>query len=204
MVVDPMPMRQASCSSSPRSRFEPTPCDGRRCDGRHGLPLGSVSRHRDEGVTFAAVPAIWYSHAVLSTSPPLRFAMTSGSPVPKHPTPGRQDPKPQARSVLIAPAPAILSVRDLHLAIAARRRHTPILRGVSLDVAPGEVHGLVGESGAGKTMIGRVILGIQPSAARIVRGSVVFGGPGRHPRSGRDGPAPPDGTGASPSSPRIR
>ena len=70
----------------------------------------------------------------------------------------------------------ILSVRDLHLTIAARRRHTPILRGVSLDVAPGEVHGLVGESGAGKTMIGRVILGIQPSAARIVRGSVVFDG----------------------------
>ena len=71
---------------------------------------------------------------------------------------------------------AILSVRDLHLAIADRRRHTPILRGVSLDIAPGEVHGLVGESGAGKTMIGRVILGIQPSGARIVRGSVVFDG----------------------------
>ena len=71
---------------------------------------------------------------------------------------------------------AVLSVRDLHLAIAGRRRHTPILRGVSLDIAPGEVHGLVGESGAGKTMIGRVILGIQPSGARIGRGSVVFGG----------------------------
>ena len=71
---------------------------------------------------------------------------------------------------------AILSVRDLHLAIAGRRRHMPILRGVSLDVAPGEVHGLVGESGAGKTMIGRVILGIQPTRARIVQGSVVFDG----------------------------
>ena len=69
-----------------------------------------------------------------------------------------------------------VSVRDLHLAIAGRRQHTPILRGVSLDIVPGEVHGLVGESGAGKTMIGRVILGIQPSRARIVRGSVVFDG----------------------------
>ena len=47
---------------------------------------------------------------------------------------------------------------------------------MSLDIAPGEVHGLVGESGAGKSMIGRVILGIQPSGARIVRGSVVFDG----------------------------
>ena len=69
---------------------------------------------------------------------------------------------------------AILSVRNLHLAIAGRRRHTPILRGVSLEIAPGEVHGLVGESGAGKTMVGRVILGIQPSGARITGGSVVF------------------------------
>ena len=70
----------------------------------------------------------------------------------------------------------ILSVRSLHLAIAGRRRQTPILRGVSLDIAPGEVHGLVGESGAGKTMIGKVILGIQPSGARIAGGSVVFDG----------------------------
>ena len=71
---------------------------------------------------------------------------------------------------------AILSVRNLHLAIAGRRRHTPILRGVSLEIAPGEVHGLVGESGAGKTMVGKVILGIQPSGARVTGGSVVFDG----------------------------
>ena len=69
-----------------------------------------------------------------------------------------------------------LSVRDLHLAIAGRRRDTPILRGVSLDIAPGEVHGLVGESGAGKTMIGKAVLGIQPSRARITAGSVRFDG----------------------------
>ena len=78
--------------------------------------------------------------------------------------------------VLIPRTAALLSVRDLHLVIVGRRRPTPILRGVSLDIAPGEVHGLVGESGAGKTMIGKVILGIQPSRARIVRGSVVFEG----------------------------
>ncbi len=70
----------------------------------------------------------------------------------------------------------ILSVRGLHLAIAGRRRQTPILRGVSLDIVPGEVHGLVGESGAGKTMIGKVILGIQPSRAVITGGSVRFDG----------------------------
>ena len=73
-------------------------------------------------------------------------------------------------------ATPILSVRDLHLTIAAGRRRMPILRGVSLDIAPGEVHGLVGESGAGKTMIGKSVLGIQPLRARISGGSVLFEG----------------------------
>ncbi len=74
------------------------------------------------------------------------------------------------------PEGPILSVRNLHLAIAGPRRQTPILRDVSLDIVPGEVHGLVGESGAGKTMIGKVILGIQPSRAVITGGSVRFDG----------------------------
>jgi len=68
----------------------------------------------------------------------------------------------------------VLSVEDLHLAIVSRRETIPILRGVSLDVQPGEVHGLVGESGAGKTMIGKVVLGIQPPKARITQGKVRF------------------------------
>ncbi|MDE0705004.1 MAG: ABC transporter ATP-binding protein [Rhodospirillaceae bacterium] len=81
------------------------------------------------------------------------------------------------RTIPAGPADgAILSVRNLHLAIAGRHRDTPILRDVSLDIVPGEVHGLVGESGAGKTMIGKVILGIQPSRARITGGSVRFDG----------------------------
>ena len=102
--------------------------------------------------------------------------MTSESRAPKPASAGRLDRRPQPRVAVTAAAAAFLSVRDLHLAIAGRRRPTPILRGVSLDIAPGEVHGLVGESGAGKTMIGKVILGIQPSRARIVQGSVVFEG----------------------------
>jgi peptide/nickel transport system ATP-binding protein len=65
---------------------------------------------------------------------------------------------------------ALLDITDLHLSIEAR----PILRGVSLPVAPGKVVGLVGESGAGKTMLGRVVLGIQPHNARITSGRVIF------------------------------
>jgi len=67
---------------------------------------------------------------------------------------------------------ALLEIRDLHLAIGDQ----PILRGVSLDVHAGQVAGLVGESGAGKTMVGRVVLGLQPEDARIARGQVCFEG----------------------------
>ena len=68
-----------------------------------------------------------------------------------------------------------LETSDLHVAIG-RRPPVPLLRGVSLRVAPGEVRGLVGESGAGKSMIGRAILGLLPRGARITRGGVAFDG----------------------------
>jgi peptide/nickel transport system ATP-binding protein len=68
-------------------------------------------------------------------------------------------------------ASALLDIADLHLSIDGR----PILRGVSLGVSSGKVTGLVGESGAGKTMLGRVVLGIQPRNARIASGRVIFG-----------------------------
>jgi peptide/nickel transport system ATP-binding protein len=41
------------------------------------------------------------------------------------------------------------------------------LRGVSLDVAPGEIVGLVGESGAGKTVLGLAALGLLPPSAEL-------------------------------------
>jgi peptide/nickel transport system ATP-binding protein len=70
---------------------------------------------------------------------------------------------------------AYLEIRDLSIAL----RHHPaerLLRNVDLAVAPGEVRGLVGESGAGKTMIGKTIFDILPRAAAVVGGSVRLGG----------------------------
>ena len=71
---------------------------------------------------------------------------------------------------------ATLEIEDLHLAIVAQRARLPILRGVDLTVSPGEVHGLVGESGAGKTMVSKAVLGILPGAAAITRGRLYFDG----------------------------
>ena len=70
---------------------------------------------------------------------------------------------------------ATLAIDNLHVVLAGRPR-LPLLRGVSLAIAPGEVRGLVGESGAGKSMIGRAIFGLLPSRARITRGTLAFDG----------------------------
>ena len=85
----------------------------------------------------------------------------------------------------------ILSVRDLHRDY--RRPRTSLrspglvvhaLRGVSLDVAPGEKFGLVGESGSGKSTLLRMIAGIeQPTSGEVeVLGQSVVGRPERELR----------------------
>ena len=70
---------------------------------------------------------------------------------------------------------AYLDIRDLSIALR-REPDKRLLRSVSLAVEPGEVRGLVGESGAGKTMIGKAIFDILPRAARVVGGSIRLGG----------------------------
>ena len=67
---------------------------------------------------------------------------------------------------------AVLEIDNLHVAIGAAN----VLRGVSLRVEAGEVRGLVGESGAGKSMVGRTIFGLLPAKAAISAGQVQFEG----------------------------
>jgi peptide/nickel transport system ATP-binding protein len=61
-------------------------------------------------------------------------------------------------------------------AISLRDGNRPILRRVSLAVDTGEVHGLVGESGAGKSTIAKAILGIVPSQVKVAGGKIDFEG----------------------------
>ena len=67
---------------------------------------------------------------------------------------------------------ALLDIADLHFAIGG----TPVLRGVSLQVGSGRIVGLVGESGAGKSMVGRVILGLEPDGGHVTGGGVSYDG----------------------------
>src|SRR5271154_7325169 len=52
----------------------------------------------------------------------------------------------------------------------------PAIRGLSFDLPPGKILGLVGESGAGKSMVGRAIAQLLPAGFAITAGSLLFEG----------------------------
>jgi len=68
---------------------------------------------------------------------------------------------------------SFLSVKNLSVRL---KKGPPLLRRVSLDVAAGEVRGLVGESGAGKSMIGKAVLGILPPSIEVTGGEIWLDG----------------------------
>ncbi len=76
--------------------------------------------------------------------------------------------KAQAEETMPLPAPAgALAVEQAGYAIQGREK--PILRNVSFALQPGEMLGIVGASGSGKSTLARLILGVWPLSAGVVR-----------------------------------
>ncbi|MGP9735925.1 ABC transporter ATP-binding protein [Brachybacterium sp. AOP42-C2-15] len=75
---------------------------------------------------------------------------------------------PEHPAALEAPPHLALAVHDLTLRYGDRE----VLHGISLEVAPGEVVGLIGGSGSGKTSLARSVLGLVPTT----RGTVAVDG----------------------------
>lgn len=71
---------------------------------------------------------------------------------------------------------ALIECRDLHLSVRSDEGMVEILKGVNLDLYPGEVLGVAGESGCGKSTLLKTILGILPRQARIDRGKLTLDG----------------------------
>lgn len=59
-------------------------------------------------------------------------------------------------------------------AVSSRDGNAPILRDVSITLERGEVRGLVGESGAGKSTIAKALLGILPQTVKVTGGWIYF------------------------------
>ena len=71
---------------------------------------------------------------------------------------------------------ALLEVRNLCLEFKTARGILTALSGISFDVQRGEVFGLVGETGCGKTVTGLSVLRLLPRSARLVSGTIQFDG----------------------------
>jgi peptide/nickel transport system ATP-binding protein len=75
-----------------------------------------------------------------------------------------------------AVASPLLSVRDLRIVFDGRHGPLTALDGVTFDIAPGEILGVVGESGAGKSLTGTAVIGLLDPPGRISGGSIHLDG----------------------------
>ena len=71
---------------------------------------------------------------------------------------------------------ALLEVRSLRIEFPTRRGTLLAVDDVSFSIAPGEVLGVVGESGAGKSLTGSAVIGLLEPPGRIARGEVKLAG----------------------------
>ena len=70
----------------------------------------------------------------------------------------------------------VLSIRDLSVEIPTRAGIVKPVDGVSYDIAQGEILGVVGESGAGKSMAGNALIGLLNPPAHISGGEIHLNG----------------------------
>jgi peptide/nickel transport system ATP-binding protein len=69
---------------------------------------------------------------------------------------------------------AVLEIDDLSVTFESRRAVFTAVKEASLTLEPGQIHGLVGESGAGKSTIGAAVMGLLDGSGKISGGQVQF------------------------------
>src|SRR3954465_10821404 len=96
-------------------------------------------------------------------------ARTLGQPA------GRLAARRAESKAAVSTAP-VLEVKNLRVEFPTRRGTLVAVDGVSFAIAPGEVLGVVGESGAGKSMTGSAIIGLIEPPGRVADGEVRLAG----------------------------
>ena len=70
----------------------------------------------------------------------------------------------------------LLQVDDLHVVFPMPQGDIRAVQGVSFEIEKGQIYGIVGESGCGKTATGRAILQLVPPPGKITGGRILFHG----------------------------
>ena len=69
-----------------------------------------------------------------------------------------------------------LEIRNLSIAFSMPRGDARVVDNVSLSIDAGEIVGVIGESGSGKTLTALAALGMLPRGARVESGCILLGG----------------------------
>lgn len=70
----------------------------------------------------------------------------------------------------------LLSIRDMRVEFPSRRGHVVAIESLTLDLSPGEILGVVGESGAGKSTIGNAVIGLLEPPGEMTAGEIRLAG----------------------------
>ncbi|MCZ8285431.1 MAG: ABC transporter ATP-binding protein, partial [Bacteroidia bacterium] len=71
---------------------------------------------------------------------------------------------------------SLLQIKNLIVEFPGRRGTLRALDDISFDIAPGEILGVVGESGAGKSLTGAAIIGLLEPPGRVAGGQILLEG----------------------------
>jgi peptide/nickel transport system permease protein len=128
-----------------------------------------VRRKRRRAVTTrtGSVAAVTTASSVTDLGDEVDIVTLDGEPI-RH----DDDEQASARS-----ADVILRVKDLRVGYQQADGSTlEVVHGVSLDIRKGEVHGLIGESGSGKSQTAFAVLGLLPKGGSVTGGSIDYEG----------------------------
>jgi peptide/nickel transport system permease protein len=128
-----------------------------------------VRRKRRRAVTTrtGSVAAVTTASSVTDLGDEVDIVTLEGEPI-RH----DDDEQASARS-----ADVILRVKDLRVGYGQSDGSTlEVVHGVSLDIRKGEVHGLIGESGSGKSQTAFAVLGLLPKGGSVTGGTIEYEG----------------------------
>ncbi|WP_251453940.1 dipeptide/oligopeptide/nickel ABC transporter permease/ATP-binding protein [Microbacterium sp. Marseille-Q6648] len=142
----------------------------RKAQGKAALPSMS-------NVPTAAAATLPGQDAPLGAQSPDDAAPDAASPFPSHRTPAPAPTGITADDRLPVATNQVLAVRELSVELERPEGDVvPLVSNAQLSIGAGEIVGLLGESGSGKSMFAKAVMGLLPPRTRLASGTILFDG----------------------------